>query len=77
MSPTLERLREDILALPTEERDTLIASVYGDAGEVAFTLHPAWKAELQFRSQEIEAGRMGSVSWEDYEKELDEPVEPS
>jgi putative addiction module component (TIGR02574 family) len=75
MSPTIERLREELLALPTEERESLIASISQNADKAPFTLHPAWPAELRFRSEEYRAGRMEGIPWEQYEKELDEPVD--
>jgi hypothetical protein len=75
MSPTIEKLREDILALPSDQRQSLIASVQENADTAAFELHPGWKAELRFRSEEYRAGRVEVTSLEDYEKELDRAVE--
>ena len=45
MSPTLEKLREDLLSLPSEQRQSLIASVTEGPdyhGGFSVTLHPAW-----------------------------------
>jgi putative addiction module component (TIGR02574 family) len=53
----------------------LIASVSGKADAVSFQLHPAWPAELRFRSEEYRAGRMEGIPWEEYEEELDESVD--
>jgi putative addiction module component (TIGR02574 family) len=71
MSPIAERLREELLALPNEERDALIASVTEDRG-APYTLHPAWDAELRHRSAEYRAGRMEAITLDQFEKELDE-----
>lgn len=75
MSPTIERLREEILALPSDQRQSLIASVQENAETASFELHPAWKAELRFRSEEYRAGRVEVTSLEEYERELDRAVE--
>jgi hypothetical protein len=77
MPSTLEKLREDLLSLPSEQRQSLIASVTEGPDGVPVALHPAWPAELRFRSEEYRAGRMEGIPWEEYEKELDEPVKLS
>ena len=74
MSPTIERLREEILALPAEERYDLIDSVLENREVVALGLHPAWGPEIERRFQDFQNGTTQGVPWEDVEKELDELV---
>ena len=71
MSPTAEKLREELLALPTEERRALIASV-SDPGEYGdFNLHPDWDAELDRRSEALASGEDQGVTWDEARRRLD------
>ncbi len=74
-SPTLEKLREKILALPIDQREILIASVSVNREVVPLGLHPDWEAELDRRMQDFCDGKAELISEEDMEKELEEMVD--
>jgi len=67
-SPVLVKLRKEILALPSEQRELLIASVSDDS----FELSPAWKSEIERRMQRFHEGKSDVISEEDADRELEE-----
>jgi putative addiction module component (TIGR02574 family) len=71
MPLTLDQLREELLALPDEDRNRLILSLPDNDEIVPLDLHPAWAEELRFRRDELNTGRMDTIPWETVEKELD------
>jgi putative addiction module component (TIGR02574 family) len=70
-SPVLAKLREEILALPSEQRELLIASVYNGV-DASFGLSPGWKAEIERRMKRFHAGESELFSEEDVDRELEE-----
>ena len=70
-SPALSKLREEILALPPEQRELLIASVSSSA-DGPLGLSPAWKAEIERRMQRFHEGKSELISEEDLDRELEE-----
>ena len=74
MSLTLDQLREEVLALPLEDRQNFIASVSRDLNIVPSGLHPAWEAEIDRRIQDFHDGKTQGIPWEEVDKELDELV---
>jgi hypothetical protein len=71
-SPTLVELRDKILALPSEQREILIASVIQDHEIESLELHPSWKAEIDRRMKNFYDGKSELVSEEDADRELEE-----
>jgi len=64
MSPTLETLFQAALALPEEDRVELADRLlYTVSPDVPSELHPAWRAELKRRSDQIEAGDVVPIPW--------------
>ena len=72
MSPTAERLRQEILALPTEERFALIEAIIEPRETVPLGLHPSWEAELDRRMQSFRDGTAKLYSEEEVNRELEE-----
>lgn len=70
-SPVLAKLREEILALPDEQRELLIASV-SSSTDSSFELSPAWQAEIERRMQRFHEGKSELISEEDADRELEE-----
>jgi putative addiction module component (TIGR02574 family) len=71
MPLTLEQLRDEVLALPVEQRDWLFSSTSPDPESVPFTLSPAWRAEIDRRMERFESGQSQLIPWETVEQELD------
>jgi len=66
MSPTLETLYQAALALPEEDRVELADRLLGTLSpDVPSQLHPAWRAELKRRSDQIEAGEVAAIPWDE------------
>jgi putative addiction module component (TIGR02574 family) len=77
MSPILEKLREEALALPQEERLELADSLYVslDADGADFQLHPSWDAEIERRVEELRSGKVQGIPAEDVFREIDALVD--
>jgi putative addiction module component (TIGR02574 family) len=75
MPLTFEELREEVLALPADQREELILSISEASNTEPFDLHPSWKEELKRRSDDFHSGRVTAIPWEVVEKELDEIVD--
>ena len=77
MSPILEKLREEALALPQEERlelaDSLYVSLDVDADD--FQLHPSWDAEIERRVEELRSAKVQGIPAEDVFREIDALVD--
>jgi hypothetical protein len=71
MPLTLDQLRDELLALPAEDRNRLVLSLPDNNEIVPLGLHPDWTEELRFRREELNAGRMDTIPWETVERELD------
>jgi putative addiction module component (TIGR02574 family) len=75
MSPTLETLYQAALALPEEDRvelaDRLLGTLSPDAPS---QLHPAWRAELKRRSNQIEVGEVAPIPWDEVRRQAWEAV---
>ncbi len=71
MPLTFDQIREEVLALPDEERQRLILSLPETTDLAPLGLHPAWMEELHRRSEEFQSGHMEGIPWEIVEKELD------
>jgi putative addiction module component (TIGR02574 family) len=66
MSPTLETLYQAALALPEEDRVELADRLLGTLSpDVPSQLHPAWRAELKRRSNQIEVGEVAPIPWDE------------
>jgi putative addiction module component (TIGR02574 family) len=75
MPLTLEQLRDQVLALPPDQRDWLFTSTSAEAEEIALGLHPSWEAEIDRRVKDFESGKTKGMPWEEAERELEAMVE--
>ena len=68
--PTAEKILEDALSLPEDERRHLIKVLSHslDADEV--DLSPAWKAEIGRRIADVESGAVKLVPWDEVEARI-------
>ena len=58
MSPTLEKLEQDALALPPEDRAQLVDKLWESLGDTTYpALSDQWKAEIERRRQEVLEGK--------------------
>lgn len=75
MSPATEAIFRAALALPDQERTELIEELLAlqpDSGDLP--LDPAWLAEIQRRSAEIDKGEVISTPWEEVRDRVRERV---
>jgi putative addiction module component (TIGR02574 family) len=75
MSATIEKLREEIHALPKEDREALLALVIEDVEEPPLDFYPDWDAELDRRSAELRSGKVEGIPWEEVKRQIDSIVE--
>ncbi|NOY90630.1 MAG: addiction module protein [Deltaproteobacteria bacterium] len=73
MTDAAEKILEDALSLPEDERRHLVEvlshSLDADALD-RVDLSPAWKAEIGRRIAEVESGAVKPVSWDEVEAKL-------
>jgi len=74
MPLTLDQLREEMLALPADDRERLISSLVQKTPIASHGLHPAWDAEIERRIQDFHDGKTQGIPWEEVDKELDQLV---
>ena len=71
MAKTADDLREEVLALPAQERariaSDLLASLDSEAVETEET-HQLWSAETQRQAAMLESGEAGTLTWEDIQQ---------
>jgi putative addiction module component (TIGR02574 family) len=66
MPSTLETLYLAALALAEEDRIELADRLLGALSpDVPSQLHPAWRAELKRRSDQIETGEVALIPWDE------------
>lgn len=70
MSPNAQRLLEQALQLPLDERDWLAESLLM-AGEPEAEVTSAWDAEIQHRLDEIDSGKVEMIPLEDVLADMD------
>ncbi|MEX0716631.1 MAG: addiction module protein [Planctomycetaceae bacterium] len=64
MSPRSERILQEVLALPAEERRELIdALLVADPPGDDLPFDPAWLSEISRRSAELDAGTVEATPW--------------
>lgn len=76
MSPEAERLLEEALKLPDDDREVLaviLEDSLGD-GSTEEDREAAWGAEIQRRLEEVRAGKVQLIPWEEVQRELEEIV---
>jgi putative addiction module component (TIGR02574 family) len=75
MTKAAEKILADALTLDTRERADvaakLIASLDGEPDE---DVEAAWAAEVERRIDDIEAGRVKLVPWEDVERRVEREI---
>lgn len=77
MSPLLERLRDEALTLPEDERRKLVDSLSESLGNIPneLALSPEWMAEIDRRTRALENGTAELIDEEDVERELQQMLE--
>jgi putative addiction module component (TIGR02574 family) len=75
MPLTLEQLRDEVLALPVEQREWLFTSTSTGLETAPLGLHPDWAIEIDRRVKDFESGKTTGISWEEAERELEAMVE--
>ena len=71
MAKTADDLREEVLALPAQERariaSDLLASLDSEAADEE-EIDQLWSAETQRRAAMLESGDAGTLTWEDIQQ---------
>lgn len=75
MTKAAEKVLEAALTLDTRERADLAAKLLASLdGEPEENVEAAWAAEVARRIEEIEAGRVELVPWEDVERRIEREI---
>ncbi len=62
MSPQLQKIEEDALLLPAEEREQLVERLLRSLqSETLSAIDPAWIAEAERRYQELKSGEVQAI----------------
>ena len=74
MTAMADRLLQDALALPEQERAEIAARLIesldvGPEGEAA-EVEAAWAAEIERRCAALDAGRTGTASWDELRRQI-------
>jgi putative addiction module component (TIGR02574 family) len=74
MDSTVESVLQDALRLPGEDRAEiaarLIASLDADSHESREDVEEAWAAEIERRCEALDAGTVGTRSWEEVRRRI-------
>lgn len=70
MTSTTQKLLEQALALPEDERAALADALAGSLGEVDERLSPKWRAEISRRIEAIETGDAHLIPGDEVEERL-------
>ena len=83
MDTATDRLYEQVLALPPEERHALAVVIVDSLGIDRLEDYPspdtneeidaAWAAEIQRRIEDLDSGKTKPIPWEEVRKIFDEP----
>jgi len=63
MSGQTERLLEEVLLLPDEDRSTIAVRLLDSLGESQETVEQAWRQEVKRRLVELESDQVRLVPW--------------
>jgi putative addiction module component (TIGR02574 family) len=75
MTETAEKVLSEALTLDTRERADVAARLLASLdGEPDHDVEAAWAAEVARRIEEIEAGRVELVPWEDVERRIEREI---
>jgi putative addiction module component (TIGR02574 family) len=75
MTKTAEKVLAEALTLDTRERADVAARLLASLdGEPDDDVEAAWAAEVARRIEEIEAGRVELVPWEDVERRIEREI---
>lgn len=75
MTKVAERILAEALTLGTRERADVAAKLLASLdGEPEAEVEAAWAAEVAHRIDEIEAGRVELVPWEDVESRIEREI---
>lgn len=75
MTKAAEKVLAEALTLDTRERADLAAKLLASLdGEPEEDVEAAWAAEVARRIEEIEAGRVELVPWEDVERRIEREI---
>ena len=76
MTPNANRLYEDAMALPEDERAELAARLLDSlTKDTPSQLHPAWGEELCRRLAQVDSGEVTPISWEEVKRTAWETVD--
>jgi putative addiction module component (TIGR02574 family) len=74
MAGTAEKLRDEALRLPVDERARLAADLLESLEETEEAVESAWAAEIEKRVAAIRAGEVGSTDWRTVLDEVEREV---
>ena len=75
MTKAAEKILAEALTLETQERANVAAKLIASLdGEPEEDVEAAWAAEVARRIDEIEAGQVESVPWEDVERRIEREI---
>jgi len=69
MSPKAKKLLEQILQLPSEEREFIASELY-ESLDPEFASDAAWSAEIKRRVEELESGTVKGIPWEQVRQKM-------
>ena len=74
MAGTAEKLRDQALLLPVDERARLAADLLESLEEAEEAVEAAWASEIEKRIAAIRAGEVGSTDWRTFLDEVERDV---
>lgn len=77
MSSKAQRLLEDALLLPDDERANIAASLIHSLDPVSHDEDAAWQVEVQRRLAELQSGTVTPLPWSEVRKKIGLTDEPS
>lgn len=70
MSPETSDLLKKVLALPVDERAALANTLLDSLGTADESVQEAWDQEVARRIEDLDAGRVETIPWEQARRQL-------
>jgi putative addiction module component (TIGR02574 family) len=69
MSPQTQRLLDEILQLPLEDRELIADSIY-ESIDSDIDYDAAWSEEIKRRVEELDSGKVKTIPWEEVRQKM-------
>jgi len=74
MGSEAQKILEQALALPEDQREELVSALSDSLSPEPATLGPEWSAEVKSRIEEIRSGEVEPVSWAEVKADLNKAL---